>query len=49
MVLDEMIYIQYDKDEIANTKRPAAQWVDTDNKFLQLVELHEDSYMQVDK
>lgn len=38
-VLDEMINIEYDKDAISGTKRPMTQFVETDNKNLQLVVL----------
>jgi hypothetical protein len=41
-VLDEMINIEYDREEVANTKRPATQWVETDNKSLLLTRLIDD-------
>ena len=37
-----MINIEYDREEIANTKRPATQWVETDNKSLLLTRLIDD-------
>lgn len=40
-VLDEMIQIEFDKQEIAGTKRPEVQWVDTESKLLELVFLKE--------
>ena len=48
-VLDEMINIQYDKDEISNTKRPSTQWVDTDNKNLILLNINQENEMDVEK
>lgn len=42
-VLDEMINIEYDTEEIVNTKRSQTQWVETDNKNLQLVRLIDDT------
>ncbi len=51
-VLDEMINIEYDKEEILNTKRPGTQWVETDAKNLVIVRLHDDSesmLMEVEK
>jgi hypothetical protein len=34
-----MINIEYNKNELAGVKRPNTQWVETDNKNLQLMEL----------
>lgn len=36
-VLDELILIEFSKQEIMNTKRPDSVWVDTENKNLELV------------
>jgi hypothetical protein len=45
-----MINIEYDREEIVNTKRPPTQWVETDNKNLLLVRLFDDSEpMMVEK
>ena len=38
-VLDEMINIEYNKEQIHGTKKPTTIWVETDNKSLKLVEL----------
>jgi hypothetical protein len=38
-----MINIEYDTEEIVNTKRSQTQWVETDNKNLQLVRLIDDT------
>ncbi len=48
-VLDEMINIQYDKEEISNSKRPLTQWVDTDNKNLILINIYLENEMDVEK
>jgi len=50
-----MINIEYDKNEINGTKRPPTQWVDTNNKNLNLVQLinglneFDDITMEVDR
>jgi hypothetical protein len=50
-----MINIEYEKAELAGAKRPSSQWVETDNKNLQLMDLifeknPDDSHkMQVEK
>ena len=38
-----MINLEYDTEEIVNTKRSPTQWVETDNKNLQLVRLIDDT------
>ena len=38
-----MINIEYDTEEIVNTKRSQTQWVETDHKNLQLVRLFDDT------
>jgi len=50
-----MINIEYNKNELAGVKRPNIQWVETDNKNLQLTELIQEKdntklkMMQVEK
>lgn len=46
-VLDEMINIEYDKTEIQNTKRPACQWIETDNRNLHLLDLIADKNSEI--
>ncbi len=50
-VLDEMINIEYDKDENFNIRRVNTTWVDTENKNLLLLALNNenDDNMQVEK
>lgn len=55
-VLDEMIQIEYDKEEIEGKKRPRTEWIETDVKSLVIKELYSKPHsknkanaMQVDK
>ena len=38
-VLDELIEIEYDKEEAEMRKRPRTEWVDTSNKTLEIEDL----------
>jgi ubiquitin C-terminal hydrolase len=38
-VLDEMIHLEYDKQEISGTKRPEQQWIETESKLLEIIYL----------
>lgn len=55
-VLDELIHIEYDKEEIEGKKRPRTEWIETDSKRLVIKELflkpqlkNKENKMQIDQ
>ena len=42
-VLDELIEIEYDKEDIENKKKPKTEWIDVSNRNLQIDSLKDNS------